>query len=77
MILSTSRRAAVAVSGCLYDFSSRIGAPERLRELGLDHAVLDEPAKIAVDVVVESLRGSSLDAIRTVLENAWSDEHSA
>ena len=77
MILSTSRRAAVAVSGCLYDFSSRIGAPERLRELGLDHAVLDEAAKIAVDVVAESLRWFSLDAIGTVLENTWSDEHSA
>ncbi|MDP7540308.1 MAG: hypothetical protein QF726_07595 [Alphaproteobacteria bacterium] len=77
MILSTNRRAAVAVGGCLYDFSSRIGAPERLRELDLDHAVLDEAAKITVDVVVESLRWFSLDAIGTVLENTWSDEHSA
>ncbi|MDP6012170.1 MAG: hypothetical protein QF629_01295 [Alphaproteobacteria bacterium] len=43
----------------------------------MDHAVLDEAAKIAVDVVAESLRWFSLDAVGTVLENTWSDEHSA
>jgi alcohol dehydrogenase class IV len=70
-------RAADAAGGCLYDFARRIGAPASLRDLGLDHAVLDEAAKIAVDVIAENPRPLSLDPIRNVLENAWHGERPA
>ncbi len=70
-------RAAAAVGGCLYDFARRIGAPASLQALGLDHAVLDGAAEIAIEVIAENPRPLSLDSIRGVLENAWRGERPA
>lgn len=70
-------RAAAAVGGCLYDFARRIGAPASLRELGLDNAVLDGAAEIAIEVIAENPRPLSIDSVRSVLENAWRGERPA
>lgn len=55
----------------LWDFAGRIGAPTRLRDLGLTEDDLDRAARIAVKNPYANPRPFGLDDIRELLQAAW------
>ena len=63
--------AAAAAAPFLFNFAERIGAPTSLRSLGLDHDVLDEAARIALELITDNPRTVSLEGLRALLEDAW------
>ena len=55
----------------LFDFAARIGAPQRLADLGLGAADLDHAAALAVKAPYPNPRPFDQADIRTLLQNAW------
>ena len=55
----------------LFDFAARIGAPQRLADLGLTEADLDHAAALAVKAPYPNPRPFDQADIRTLLQNAW------
>lgn len=56
----------------LHDFARSIGSPMALRDLGLGEADLDRAAEIATGNPYSNPRPIDRDAIRALLQNAWS-----
>lgn len=59
------------LGGGLYDFSTTIGAPLALRDLGLRETDLDRAADIAVKNPYWNPRPVERDGIRALLQRAW------
>ena len=55
----------------LFDLIKSVGAPYRLRELGISEADLDRAAAIACESPYQNPRPIDRDAIRAILQNAW------
>lgn len=55
----------------LWDFATEIGAPTKLKDLGLTEADLDRAADIAVENPYKNPRDFDRADIRTLLQNAW------
>lgn len=55
----------------LHDFCERMGAPLRLRDLGVDLSDLDRIAELAVRNPYWNPRALSRDGIRRILQRAW------
>jgi len=55
----------------LFDFATKIGAPQALKELGLAEADLDRAADIASDNPYWNPEPLKRNAIRAVLQDAW------
>lgn len=58
----------------LHDFAKSIGSPMALKEIGLGEAVLDRAAEIATKNPYSNPRPIDRDAIRALLQDAWSGE---
>ena len=56
----------------LYDFAKSIGSPMALRDFGLSEADLDRAAEIATRNPYSNPRPIDRDAIRALLQDAWS-----
>lgn len=56
----------------LYDFAKSIGSPMALKHFGLSEADLDRAAEIATKNPYSNPRPIDRDAIRTLLQDAWS-----
>ena len=59
------------IAGGLYDFAARLGAPQALRDLGLQQSDLDQAADIAVQNAYWNPRPVTRDGIRALLGRAW------
>jgi maleylacetate reductase len=55
----------------LFDFAARLGAPMKLKELGLKESDLDRAAEIAVRNPYFNPRPFDRAAIRALLKEAW------
>lgn len=55
----------------LHDFARRLGAPTRLRDLGVTEAELDALAELALASPYENPRPVDRAAIRALLQDAW------
>jgi maleylacetate reductase len=55
----------------LFDFAARLGAPMKLKELGLNESDLDRAAEIAVRNPYFNPRPFDRAAIRALLKEAW------
>ncbi|WP_089302597.1 maleylacetate reductase [Haloechinothrix alba] len=60
--------------GGLHDFAASLGAPLRLSDLGIAEADLDRMAELATANPYWSPRPLDRDAIRSLLQRAWSGE---
>jgi len=60
-----------SVGGGLYDFAASLGAPLALRDLGLSERDLDRAADLAIKTPYWNPRPIARDAIRTLLQNAF------
>jgi len=58
----------------LWAFAQSLGAPMALRDLGLREADLDRAADLAVATPYPNPRALTRQAIRALLQNAWSGE---
>lgn len=56
----------------LWDFAARLSAPQRLRDLGLSEADLDQAADLAVANSYSNPRTFNRSTIRALLQDAWS-----
>ncbi|MCY1180655.1 Maleylacetate reductase [compost metagenome] len=56
----------------LHDFAASLGAPLALKDLGLDEADLDRAADLAVRNPYWNPRPVEREAIRELLQRAWS-----
>ncbi|KAF1049553.1 maleylacetate reductase [Xylophilus sp.] len=59
------------LGGGLYDFARSLGAPQSLRELGLNGAQLDRAANLAVRNPYWNPRPVERGAVRALLQRAW------
>lgn len=55
----------------LWDFASSVGAPQRLKDLGLGEADLDRAAEIATRKSYQNPREFDMRDIRQILQDAW------
>ncbi len=55
----------------IYDFAASLGAPQALRDMGLEEADLDRAAALAVASPYWCPRPLERNAIRELLQNAW------
>ncbi|MGP9656182.1 maleylacetate reductase [Halomonas sp. AOP35-4E-18] len=60
------------LGGGLYDFAKYLGAPMALKELGLVEADLDRAADLAVQTPYWNPRPVEREAVRELLQRAWS-----
>lgn len=60
------------LGGGLYDFAKRLGAPLALKDLGLAEADLDRAADLAVQNPYWNPRPIEREAVRELLQRAWS-----
>ncbi len=60
-----------SAAGGLHDFARRIGAPQSLKEIGIEEADLDRAAAIAVKNAYQNPRPLERPAIRDLLQAAW------
>ncbi|ACI58902.1 iron-containing alcohol dehydrogenase (plasmid) [Rhizobium leguminosarum bv. trifolii WSM2304] len=60
-----------SLGGGLYDFAASIGAPMRLRDLGMKEADLHPAAELAARNPYWNPRPIERDAIRALLQSAW------
>ena len=60
-----------SVGGGLHDFAASVGAPLRLRDLGLTEADLDRAAAIATENPYWNPRPIDRPSIRALLQDAW------
>jgi maleylacetate reductase len=57
--------------GGLYDFAASIGAPQRLKDLGLNEADLDRAAEMATKSPYWNPRPIDRPSMRKLLQDAW------
>ena len=55
----------------IYDFARRVGAPQALRDIGLDESALDEAADLATQNPYWNPRPVERTDIRQLLQSAW------